>query len=225
MGLNLRKGIILVLYLLVFTQPMVGINHSKITINSLKNSVNYDGNHNLTKRNNHAGIIVESGIWRNSTLQEKISVYIEDLEDIGYSVVISYNNTNTLEEIKSQLKAWYEIYNIVGAVLIGNIPYALYSNNSAESFICELYLMDLDGCWLDSYNQDGIFDTHISTETGDIYPEIFIGRIDATNRTFGRNNCIEEILSLLDRIHLFHNGNLVRKHQALIYTDMWLMSK
>ena len=76
--------------------------------------------------------------------------------------------------------------------------------------------MDLDGIWEDT-DDDEILDSHI----GEILPEIFISRIDATHRTLGEESNEQNIINYLNRAHAYRIGDLFvsRSHRALSYID------
>ncbi|GAJ16437.1 unnamed protein product, partial [marine sediment metagenome] len=91
----------------------------------------------------------------------------------------------TAEDMKAQLVSLNMSYNVTGAVLIGDLPVAWFyhihdiAGNYEEEFPCDLFLMDLDGEWNDT-NGDGMYDIH-TNGSGDTAPEIYVGRIDASN--------------------------------------------
>jgi len=78
--------------------------------------------------------------------------------------------------------------------------------------------MDLDGDWYDT-NGDGIYDVHNATSGADVHPEIYIGRIDASNRNLGSQNNPQNIDNLLNRLHSYRKGILTIEHKALMYID------
>ncbi len=78
--------------------------------------------------------------------------------------------------------------------------------------------MDLDGSWYDT-DINGIYDRHNATAGTDIYPEIYVGRIDASTRILGGQTNANEIITLLNRIHSYRIGGVARTHRALTYID------
>ena len=110
-------------------------------------------------------------------------------------------------------------------VLIGDIPTAWFQiSNDHDKYgyaewPCDLYYMDTDGVWADLDN-DGIFDSH----TGNVRPEIFIGRISTANMgtILSEKTGLE---SYLDKNHMFWIGQYtVSKKYGLTYTDKdWAM--
>lgn len=166
-------------------------------------------------------IIVESSLY--SSITAAVTQYRQDLNDTGYHTILYTNPISTAEELKANLSGWYDSENILGAVLIGRLPYAQFyhpagNGFSAETFICDLFLTDLDGTWTDTSPTDGIYDGHSATFNADIYPEIFIGRIDPTCLTWG-TSVADHINTYLARIHDYRTGGVSRTRRALFYID------
>ncbi|NHK30682.1 MAG: hypothetical protein FK730_04980 [Asgard group archaeon] len=172
------------------------------------------------------GIIVDPALWAiGSTVQNPINQYKKDLEDTGYQVLLHTATIGNVQQIRTFLQNWYSTHGISGATLIGNLPYARFYHPAIatyfpnpETFICDLFLMDLDGNWTDANPSDGVYEEH-NNGLGDIYPEIYIGRIDATTRSYGGLTNAQEIVSLLNKIHSYKTGGLSRTHQAITYID------
>ncbi len=126
-------------------------------------------------------------------------------------------------ELRALLKYWYSNGGLAGAVLIGQLPVAYFhhdasSSFNAETFPCDLYLMDLDGEWYDT-DFDGTYDCHTSSKQGgDIYPEIFVGRIDPSCLSWG-GGTVSHICGYLTRLHDYRRGLLERSNRALMYVD------
>ena len=167
-------------------------------------------------------VIVESILYSNPAVQTAVTTYITDLNNTGYNTILHTAVIPTVQALKTLLQNWYTTYNIEGAVLIGNLPSAWYYHPAApgfaaETFICDLFLMDLDGLWWD-LNIDTVFDKH-NASSGDIYPEIYVARIDATHRTLGGASNANNIITLLNRIHTYRIGGVARTHRAITYID------
>ena len=108
-----------------------------------------------------------------------------------------------------------------GAVLIGDIPSAMmqYYDNFwyiNRTYPIDLYLTDLDGEWVDIDHADDLFDAH-NNGTGDIYPEIWVGRIcpESLNTT----NHLSAYQNYFARNHAYRTGQLIRPHTQLVYID------
>ena len=112
-----------------------------------------------------------------------IDRYISDIQEVyGCDITLFEVSTSiSAEEIKQQILEIDTISLVNGAVLIGDLPVAFYEKDNDfgsygyAQWPCDLYMMDLDGEWLDTDNNN-IYDTH----TGNVSPEIFIGRIFPT---------------------------------------------
>ncbi|MCK4567992.1 MAG: hypothetical protein KAU48_11865 [Candidatus Thorarchaeota archaeon] len=166
-------------------------------------------------------IVVENSLY--SSITAAVTQYRQDLNDTGYHTILYNSSISTAEELKANLSSWYDSEDLVGAVLIGRLPYAQYHHGtengwSPETFICDLFLTDLDGTWSDTNPSDGIYDSHSSTTGTDIFPEIFLGRIDPTCLTWG-TSVSDHINTYLARIHDYRTGGVTRNHRALFYID------
>ncbi len=166
-------------------------------------------------------LIVENSIYAD--VSDAVNQYRKDINDTGYRTILYTNAIATAEDLKDLLSNWFESDNLIGAVLIGRLPYALYHHEasesfSAETFICDLYLMDLDGQWSDLNPVDGVYDAHNSSPATDIYPEIFVGRIDPQCLTWG-SSVADHITDYLSRVHNYRTGGVQRNHRALAYID------
>ena len=154
-------------------------------------------------------ILVAEGV--NDQLSSQISQLSSDLQAEGWNTSIQVMSGGTASSIRTLLQSEPDLD---GAILIGFLPCAWYEEDywAVEEFPCELYLMDLDGVWGDA-DADGLFDSH----TGDVAPEIWIGRIDAHAAEFG-----SEILMLsqyLEKNHLYRTGSMAPPARALAFID------
>jgi hypothetical protein len=170
---------------------------------------------------NTVAVIVENSLygWIRTPTQQ----YCQDLVGSGYDVILYTEDIATVSDLKGLFLNWYVNEGLVGAVLIGRLPYAEFHHDStsvfsAETFICDLYLMDLDGTWSDSNPSDGIFDHHSASLHGDIDPEIFVGRIDPYCLSWIANPA-ETVTAYLSKLHQYRTGNLERKHRAVAFVD------
>ena len=114
-----------------------------------------------------------------------------------FFIIIS-DFAKSAEELRNILRELHYRENISGVILIGNTN--LYEQSEItfsffwETYPMDLYLMDLDGEYVDSDNDDAIDRFYDPDDAGpaDIYPEIFIGRIHPSNR--GDLSFIENVL-------------------------------
>ena len=160
-------------------------------------------------------VIVNSQIY--SGLQFEIGRYADDISS-DYTVSLYETNGGTAQDLKDFILSQSD--SLVGCVLIGNMPvfwFEIENDQAAQhptTFPCDLFFMDLDGLWADNDN-DGIYDSH-TDGTGDIAPEIFIGRIDATMLSGG----IEILRNYFNRDHLYWTGAFSFRKTGLAYTDI-----
>jgi hypothetical protein len=145
---------------------------------------------------------------------DSMNTYISDLESEGYAVQLDTMRGTDAESLRIYLASLLP-NELEGAVFFGNIPFAWYEFTSAEGreeFPIDLYLMDLNGNWIDN-DSDGLFDNH----TGNKAPEIWTGRIYASVMTWG--NEIFIINNYLSKIHKYRTGGYPTPQKALAYVD------
>lgn len=147
-------------------------------------------------------------------IMDSLAVYITDLESEGYTVQVDTVRGWTATELRAHFAALLSS-DLIGAVLIGNVPFAWYEESGGdgrEEFPIDLYLMDLDGTWVDS-DSDGLFDDH----TGDRAPEIWVGRIYASSMIWG--NEVYIVNNYLSKVHRYRTGGYTVPQKALAYVD------
>jgi len=144
-------------------------------------------------------------------LAAELSQFQADLTSEGWSVVVQSMSGGTAADLKSLLQG---TAGIDGAIFVGFLPCAWYEEDywAPEEFPCELYFMDLDGVWTDT-DSDSLFDSH----TGDVAPEIWLGRIDAHAADFGSE--IQMLSQYFQKNHLYRTGSLTPPSRALAFND------
>jgi len=156
-------------------------------------------------------VLVASSIW--SGVQASVTQYSSDLSPF-YSVYVYSVTYGTPEQVRSFLQGHLSLA-LKGALLVGNIPYALYYIPphdvwDLDPFPCDLFYMDLNGVWTDS-NGDGKYEDH----TGDVAPEIWVGRIKPTG--MGDETAI--INNYFTKNHAYRTGTISALKRALVYVD------
>jgi len=162
-------------------------------------------------------VIVNSAIY--SQLPTKIERYAYDINRVyGCQVIMETVTGGEHTDIKDLILSNQN--NLDGAVFIGEIHEAWFEvENDFDEYgyavwPCDLYYMDLNGIWTDS-NGNGIYDAF----TGNIQPEIFVGRISTANM----GTLMSEAVGLenyLDKNHNFWLGlSPVNEKFGLTYTD------
>jgi len=158
-----------------------------------------------------------------SSLTTEINQYKQDIENNGYiSSIISWSDTDALN-LRGDLIASQNT-TLVGAVLIGDMPYLLYDDESVGDteapYPCDLLLMDLDGLIGDmtTPTPDGDYDMHVDG-LGDIFPEIWVGRINPECLNNLGYSHIQAYKDYFKKNHDYRTGALTRPDQALLYID------
>jgi hypothetical protein len=173
-----------------------------------------------------------------SDLSADITQYVADLQARGYTVEQStYSTAGTVEGLKEYLTGKLGD-GLVGAVLVGELPFAWYQiandvdgngefnppHDFCEEFPCDLFLCDLDGEWADdstysarelplSPGSDGTYDSH----SGSRDAEIWVSRIDASQITLKAPTTLYH--SYFDRIHSYREAELAFPSKGLFYVD------
>jgi hypothetical protein len=155
-----------------------------------------------------------------ASIASDITQYEQDVEAEGYDVQVINWSSSSATYLKGNLTQAYLHDGLIGAVLIGNMPYQLREEvpGSGVTFAQELYFMDLDGSWQDADGL-GYLDTH-TAGAGDTTPEIWIGRIQP--ETLTSTNITGLYQSYFARLHAYRTGTLSRPHSMLLYQeDTW----
>ena len=199
--------------------------NGRYKIKRQKNVYNGDYSHSMeyqiTKSDDSDNIILivaKENIYDD--LKPEILRYAADIHSAcNVGVIIEKISNETFSDIRSLLIS-YISSSLAGAVFIGDIDAAYFevANDHGKygymSWPCDLYYMDIDGTWTDN-DSNGIFDEH----SGNVTPEIFIGRISAANM----GNLVGEIEGLRTYFSKNHNFWLgrtsINEASALAYTN------
>ena len=122
-------------------------------------------------------VIVNTSIYPE--IVAELDTFTNDLVIAGYSVQLDTMSGMSHVSLRNHLVG---ITDIVGAILVGELPVAWFETNGFgnwEEFPHDLYFCDLNGTYIDS-DADGIYDNHI----GSVAPEIWVGRIYSRNLTW-----------------------------------------
>ncbi|MHA1914892.1 MAG: C25 family cysteine peptidase [Promethearchaeota archaeon] len=168
----------------------------------------------------HVRVYVNSTLYSNIT--PEISQFRQDIIDQGYTLeIVNWSNNNVTVLRNDLINASIQPEGLKGAVLIGKLPSAVMRYYDSfwslwRNYPIDLYLTDLDGQWVDLDQADGLFDAH-NNGTGDIYPEIWVGRIcpESLNNT----NHLTAYQNYFARNHDYRTGQLNRPHSQLVYID------
>jgi hypothetical protein len=141
-----------------------------------------------------------------------------NLQYEGYTVYSFQMTGGTPESLRAFLQNQYNTNNIEGALLVGNLPVAWFeiandfNTYGYADFPIDLYYMDLDGTWLDTMTTgNGKYDGH----TGEINPEIFIGRLTPT----GIGTDTVTLKNYFRKNNAYRYDTLALQHQAMVFCD------
>ena len=167
---------------------------------------------NLTT--NHIIVVIDAQLY--PYVKEKFTRYLNEVEErfvVKFSVVkvdgLRSPNPIIPIELREFLQKEYAVNNTVGALLVGQIPYALWNQGVGNnSGVLSLFYEDLDGDFEDK-NQDGFYDYHyFGPQEG---PEIWVSwmRPPMFGQAFFMNN-------FLEKTHKYYNGEIVTTKKAFV---------
>jgi hypothetical protein len=161
-------------------------------------------------------IITEQNIA--GSLTSEISQLINNLQSEGYTVLSHQVSYGTPEALRNFLQNLYNTNNIEGALFIGLLPPAWFEIDDDfnmygyATFPCDLFLMDLNGTWLDTMNTgNGRYDGH----TGNIDPEIYIGRLYPY--ALGSDSLL--LKNYFRKNNAYRHDTLLLQKRALVFVD------
>ena len=176
---------------------------------------------------------IQVHVYVNSTiygsLSSDITQYEQDIITQGYTVDVINWSVNNVTHLKNHIITAYS-NGLIGAVLIGQLPYAKARYWDAawtiyRNFSCDYYLMDLDGNWTDvngnGFYDVGATDNHVEHNNGtaDALPEIWVARISPYTIAETGFNPITSLNNFFNRDHNLRINLTYRPHKALLYID------
>jgi hypothetical protein len=138
-----------------------------------------------------------------------LAQWTADVESEGWSVVVYSASFPDPSSLRSHLAG---LANPAGCLLIGDFPIPWYEIG-AKQFPFDVYYMDLNGTWTDN-DLDGMYDEH----TGAVEPEIWIGRLLASNLDFGDDE-VALLNNYFAKNHAYRTDSLSLPSRALVYVD------
>jgi hypothetical protein len=161
-------------------------------------------------RNGDLLVLVDKAVY--DAVAASIDQYVQDVGRDGYWATIHVVQGGTPADVRSYIRRRRP----VGVLLVGSIAVPWFELDSDfhgvhSEFPCDLYYMDTNGTWTDP-DGDGKFNDH----TGDLNPEIWVGRI--WTPTAGGNDAAL-INDYFARNHEFRRGMLGHARSALAYVD------
>ena len=169
-----------------------------------------------------------------NALRPALETLAIDLERETVAVSVFSVSGTSAETLKAVLKDEYAT-GMTSAVFVGDLPTAWFQmiddwnsngirdeGEGYEEFPCDLFFMDLDGTWQDSFvkhdsldslipGSDSIYDVHQDSIT----PEIAVSRLPAS--AIGSAETL--LASYFDKNHRYRNQQLPVADRALVYID------
>ncbi|MBN2801439.1 MAG: hypothetical protein JXX28_20020 [Deltaproteobacteria bacterium] len=174
-------------------------------------------------------VLVEASL--EDPLSAALAVWRTDMEGDGYQVLLQSWAGGDAESLRAHLQGLRD-EGLEGAILVGDLPlpwfelandYPGYDLGHTEdfgdgvgfgygpaTFPTDLFLMDLDGLWIDA-DGDGVYDFHNGSP-----PEIWVGRL---HLPAAMGDEAEVLNAYLARDHAFRRGALRGNGSALAYVD------
>jgi hypothetical protein len=152
-------------------------------------------------------------------IQTSLDQYVADLTGEGYDVETYATSGGTPEDIRTFLQGRYAL-GLVGCILIGDLPIPWYEADcwddpvEHEEFPCDLFYMDMDGIFADM-DMNYMYESH----TGDVMPEIWVGRLTAGPLTLGGANEVSLLQNYFRKNHDYRTGATLLNNRALVYID------
>ncbi len=162
-------------------------------------------------------ILVNDALY--ASIQTALDQYVLDLTDDGYDVEMYTIASGTPDTLRAFLQDLYA-EGMAGCVFVGDLPIAWYESwcwddpPDHEQYPCDLFYMDLDGVFTDS-DLNGMYDSH----TGDLVPEIWMGRLTASTLSMNGADEVGLLLNYFDKNHRYRTGALTVNNRALVYID------
>jgi len=153
-----------------------------------------------------------------TSLTNEIGQLTTNLQSKGYTILSYQTSGGDPDTLRQFIKDLYDINNIEGVLLIGNIPAGWFeigddfNQYGYTDFPCDLFYMDLDGTWLDTMNTgNGKYDGH----TGNINPEIFVGRLAPA----GISDDTLLLKNYFRKNNSYRHDTLLLTQRALVFVD------
>ena len=161
-------------------------------------------------------VIVNTMLYND--VSASVDQYVMDLIGEGYDAELYITLGGSPDDLRSFLQGEYGD-GLFGCVLIGDLPIPWFETDFGDppehsEFPIDLFYMDLNGVFLDT-DYDGKFDWH----TGDLYPEIYVGRLTASPLTLDGVNEIDLIDNYFYKNHLYRCDLFPANNRSLVYID------
>lgn len=162
-----------------------------------------------------------------AALKSKISRFRFDIiRDTGARVKIilppSSQGWSNVAAVKSALAREYNSSNLVGAILVGDIPAPYFEYQHSGSTPSDWYYQDMSDKFIDEDGDWRFEREHYMTETDITRREIWTGRLKPP---VGGAEGIEMLSKYLDRNHAYRTGQLAYDKQMLFFNSILINHK
>lgn len=166
-------------------------------------------------------VVVNNSLYAGGLITAGLNQYLQNIRNQGYNPILTTTNFAGESALRTHLANRHNSQGLAGAVFIGDLPVANYEiaahgSWKYEDFPCDLYFQDMDGTWGDS-DSNGKYDSH----TGDVAPEIWVGRL-LTHTLTGLHPNRTEAGMLNDyfaRNNAYRTSQLSLSNNGLAYVD------
>lgn len=168
-------------------------------------------------------VIVNPSLYASGQIATGLNQYLADLTSQGYAPRLTTTTFATSASLRSHLANRYTTSGLAGAVFIGDLPVEHFERDGQfddsewyEQFACDLYYTDLNGAWSDTTG-NSVYDAH----TGNVAPEIWLGRLSASNLTDLHSGQTEGSLlnTYFQKNHAYRQGQIGLPEKGLAYID------
>jgi len=155
-------------------------------------------------------IIVDEAIA--SDIAGSMKQYVDDVESIyGVEIIQCSGTWSDAIQLRAFIQGLYYDFDIDGAILVGDLPYALWEFPWGEICPIPFYYEDLDGVFEDR-DSNGIFDYYNwGSNEG---PEIWVSWM-----RLGSDDVAGSLNSYLEKCHNYYSGSIHYQKQALVCID------
>lgn len=208
---SITQQLIRVLICSLLLSSSIGFAHEKTRAISLFQT---NDSAPLTLTTDHIIVVIDAQLY--PSIKNKFTRYVNEVEEhvpVYFSVTtvngLQSPNPITPTELREFLQKEYTVNNTVGALLVGQIPYALWKQGVGNnSGVLSLFYEDLDGDFEDK-NQDGVYDYHtFGLHEG---PEIWVSwmRPPVFAQVFFMN-------TFLEKTHKYYTGETITTKKAFV---------
>lgn len=150
----------------------------------------------------------------SQALAPELQRFADDLSIEGKIPVVESWTGGAAADLRDHIVDVYGTCDLEGVLLVGDLPIAWWEDSywGYEEFPIDYFFMELDGNWIDN-DGDGMYDNL----SGDVGPEIWAGRLYASNLTWGSEEAA--IRNYFNKNHDYRTGNLSISHWGLSFVD------